>query len=134
MYRVTAAGTSGNAMVEYVTADGRVSSANIPDTVTINGITYKVTSIAANAFAGNRSLKKVKIGKNIARIGARAFFGCRNLKSITIRTTKLSAKKIGAKAFSNTHKKAKVKVPGKALKSYRKILKKKGLSAKAKIG
>lgn len=41
----------------------------IPDQVTINGYTYKVTSIADNAFKNNKNITTVIIGKNIKRIG-----------------------------------------------------------------
>lgn len=45
----------------------------IPDQVTINGYTYKVTSIADNAFKNNKNITTVIIGKNIKRIGKKLF-------------------------------------------------------------
>ena len=122
--------------VEYLTAPNK-KTVTVPDTIVINGVRHKVTSIGNNAFKNNKKLKSVVIGKNITKIGKKAFFGCQNLKKITIKTTKLKAKTVGAKAFtkagSKNYGKLTVKVPKKSLKSYRKILKKKGLSGRAKI-
>ena len=109
----------------------------IPDQVTINGYTYKVTSIADNAFKNNKNITTVIIGKNIKRIGKKAFNGCKSLRNITIKTKLLKKNTVGSKAFtkagSKNYKKLKVKVPKKKLKLYKKILRKKGLSKKAKM-
>lgn len=37
----------------------------ILDTVTIDGITYKVTAVEANAFKNNKNITKVIIGNNV---------------------------------------------------------------------
>ena len=66
-------------------------------------------------------------------IGKQAFNGCKKLKSITVKTTKLKAGKVGSKAFAGIHKKASVKVPKKKLGEYKKFLRKKGLPKTAKI-
>ena len=59
-------------------------SYTIPETVTHDGVEYKVTEIAANAFQNNTALTEVTIPASIISIGAGAFAGCTNLKSITI--------------------------------------------------
>ena len=41
----------------------------VPDSIKINGATYKVTSIAKSAFKNNKKLKTVTIGKNVSKIG-----------------------------------------------------------------
>ena len=56
-----------------------------------------------------------------------------NLKKVTIQTTKLKAKTVGAKAFAKIHKKAVVKVPKAKKKAYKKWLKKRGIGGKQKI-
>lgn len=133
-YTVSVAGTSGTATVQYVEpVNKKASSVIVPDTVVVNGVTCKVTSISPNAFKNNKKIKKVKIGKNIEKIGANTFNGCKNLKTIVIKTTKLTAKKIGAKAFAKIGKNATIKVPKKALKKYKKILEKKGIDSSVKI-
>ena len=105
----------------------------IPKTVKVDGVNYKVTAIAEKAFAGNKKLKTVVIGADIEKIGAKAFYKCVNLKKVTIQTTKLTAKTVGAKAFAKIHKKAVVKVPKAKKKAYKKWLKKRGIGGKQKI-
>ncbi len=105
----------------------------IPKTVKVDGVNYKVTAIAEKAFAGNKKLKTVVIGADIEKIGAKAFYKCVNLKKVTIQTTKLKAKSVGAKAFAKIHKKAVVKVPKEKKKAYKKWLKKRGIGGKQKI-
>ena len=105
----------------------------IPKTVKVDGVNYKVTAIAEKAFAGNKKLKTVVIGADIEKIGAKAFYKCVNLKKVTIQTTKLKAKSVGAKAFAKIHKKAVVKVPKAKKKAYKKWLKKRGIGGKQKI-
>ena len=56
----------------------------VPDTVTIDGITYKVTAIEANAFKNNKNITKVIIGKNVTVIGKNAFSGCTKLKTVKL--------------------------------------------------
>lgn len=105
----------------------------IPKTVKVDGVNYKVTAIAEKAFAGNKKLKTVVIGADIEKIGEKAFYKCVNLKKVTIQTTKLKAKTVGAKAFAKIHKKAVVKVPKAKKKAYKKWLKKRGIGGKQKI-
>lgn len=110
-----------------------IKTAVIPDTVKIDGISYKVTSIAANAFAGNTSLKKVTIGKNVTSIGSKAFYKCKNLRTIVVKTDKLTLKTVGKNAFSEGNTKPKVQTNKSVRKSYSKIFVKRGMSAKAKF-
>ena len=128
-YRITADDT-----VEYQKADAKAKgTVVIPATVTLQGTTYKVTSIAAKAFYNNKKLKKIVIGKNVVQIGKKAFYGCSNLKNIVIKTKKLTAKTVGKKAFYKIHKKAVVKVPKKCKKQYKIWLKKTGITGQRKI-
>ena len=132
-YRVTEAGKTNGSVEFLAPKNKKLTQITIPDTVKIGGISYKVTSIAKNAFKGCKSLKKVVIGKNITKIGSKAFYACKNLKTITIKTTKLKSSKVGKKAFTGTSKKAQVTVPKKSYKAYKKFLYKKGIYKKAKI-
>jgi hypothetical protein len=134
IYTVASADASGAATVTYAApVDKNKTSVTIPSTVTINGVTYKVTAIAKNAFKNNKKLKKAVIGSNIAKIGANAFYGCKNLKQITIKTTQLTTKNVGSKAFKGISSTATIKVPKSVLKSYQKLLRKKGVGSKVKI-
>ena len=93
----------------------------------------KVTTIDKNAFNKCTALKKVTIPASVKTIGANAFNGCKNLKSITIKTTKLTKKTLGNKAFSGIHAKATIKVPSKKLAEYKKLLVSKGVKKTATI-
>ena len=131
------------------------SSVTIPKTVAIAGKNYKVTKIEDNAFQKSQA-KKVKIGENVKTIGAKAFYnckkltsvtipskvskigkqafsGCKNLRKIEIKTTKLTMKNVGAKAFKGIHAKAKIKVPKKKKTAYKKLLQSKGAGKKVKF-
>lgn len=83
----------------------------IPDTLTINGVQYKVTTIAANAFKGNTKIKTIKLGKYIKQIESNAFSNCKNLTKVTISD---SVTKIGKKAFYNCKKLTTVSLSGKS--------------------
>ncbi|HAH17545.1 leucine-rich repeat protein [uncultured Eubacterium sp.] len=95
----------------------------IADKVTIDGITYNVTSIGKNAFKGNKKATQVTIGKNVTKIGAGAFADAKKLKKVIIKSTKIT--KIGKKAFARKKgKKLTFKVNKKNKKAYKKLLKK----------
>ena len=105
----------------------------VPDSIKINGVTYKVTSIAKSAFKNNKKLKTVTIGKNVSKIGANVFSGCKKLKTITIKSTKLKAKTLSKSTFKGITKATTVKVPKKKLSAYKKLFKSRGLSSKIKV-
>lgn len=152
--------TAGSAVAYAKNLNTKVASVTVPSTVKIGNILYKVTSIANNAFKNNKKLKKVSIGSNVTsigndafrncttlkkvvipakvkQIGKKAFYNCKKLQFLTIKAKKLTAKTVGAKAFtgagSSNYAKLKVKVPKKKYAAYVKMLKKKGLSARAKV-
>jgi hypothetical protein len=147
---------NGNQTVEYTANKTATGSVKIPATVEKNGVTYKVTTVAASAFKNNKKitsvnlgsnitsvgkdafsgctkLKSVTIGKNITTIGKNAFKGCKKLKTITINSTKLKKSKVGSNAFKSISSKATIKVPKSKYKEYKKWFKSKGLSSKVKI-
>ena len=70
---------------------------------------------------------------SLKKIGKQAFYGCKNLKTIVINTTKLSAGRVGSKAFAGTYSKATIKVPKIKYAAYVKLLKEWGVGAKANI-
>lgn len=129
---------TGASTVAYAgPASKAATSAAVPATVKVSGRTYKVTSVSAKAFAGNKKLKSVKIGANVTAIpagafkgctalasvsfganvrtiGKQAFCGCKALKSVTLGARVVS---IGAGAFQNCGKLAKVTVRSASLKT-----------------
>ncbi len=129
-YKVTKSAVQ-NGTVEFAKVNKSTSNITIPNTVTVDGVVYKVTSVSKNAFKNNKKIKKVTIGKNITKINANAFYGCKNLKTITIKSTNL--KSVGKNALKGINPKAKIKVPKSKLKSYKKMFSKKGQKGTVKI-
>ena len=125
-YKVISADKKQLAVAYTKAIKKNASSVIVPDKIKVNGVTYQVKSIAPKAFANNKKLKKITIGKNVASIGKQAFSGCKKLKKITIKSAKLKSSSIGKNAFKGTAKKLTFKVPKKKYKAYKKFLKKKG--------
>ena len=159
-YNVYTVNKSGSTVTLKKPRSRNITAAKIPSTVKANGKTYKVTAIASNAFKNCRKLKQatisgnitsigssafqgcstlrtVKIGSKVTSIGAKSFYDCKALTSVTIQTKKLSSSKVGKSAFTkagrSNYKKLKVRVPKSKLSAYKRLLKSKGLSAKAKV-
>lgn len=155
-YKVTSANGKTPAVQYIAPKSGVKGTVTVPLEVTIDGVTYKVTSIAGNAFKGTKKIKKIvigsnitsigknafagctsltsiTIGKNVKKIGKNAFTGCKKLKSITIKTKKLTTKTVKKGAFNGISKKVVVKVPKSKYKTYKKLLPAKGLKKAAKI-
>ena len=130
LYKVTALSAKENT-VEFTAMQKSKTKVTIPSLVKIDGIIYKVTSIAKNAFKNNKNLKKITIGGNITKINANAFSGCANLKIIKVKSKKL--KSVGKNAFKGISAKAEIKVPSDCLEKYKKRLTKKGQRSSVKI-
>ena len=91
----------------------------------------EIVKIGHKAFANCISLGKITIPGSVRSIGKQAFCNCKKLRSITIKTSTLSGKTVGSKAFAGIYKKPTVKVPAKQMKAYKKLLKARGMSSKA---
>ena len=63
---------------------GNDTSVTIPNTIELNGKTYKVTTIGNSAFISCTSLTSISIPSSVATIKGYAFRDCTSLKSITI--------------------------------------------------
>ena len=83
----------------------KIKKITVPNYVKYKGIHYRVTGIGKNAFAG-----------------------CLKVKTVKIQSMYLKKKNIGKNAFRGISRKASVYVPAGKMKSYRKWLKKAGLS------
>lgn len=118
-YTVLKAGLS----VRFSKANPKAKTVTIPNTITVNGISYKVAEVGANAFKNNKKVKKVTIGANVVKIANKAFNKCPSLRNVIIKTTLLTKKTASKKCFSKVHKKMIIKSPKKVKKSYAKIFK-----------
>ena len=77
-----------------------LTTATIPENVTINGTTYSVTSIGNYAFTYCESLTSVTIGNSVTSIGYEAFAWCDALTSVNIPNSVTS---IGVSAFKGCY-------------------------------
>ena len=102
----------------------------IPATIKIKNQTFKVTAIADKAFQGSTKATSITIGKNITKIGKQAFSGDKAVKKITILSK--NVKSIGAKAFANIPKSAKLIVPAGKKSAYKKLAKSAGFKGSVK--
>ena len=92
-----------------------------------------MTTIGASAFSGCKALTKITLYAKMKKIGAKAFYKCSKLNTITVKTSKLTSRTLGANAFKGIYAKATIKVPKTKLKAYTTLLKKRGVGKKAKI-
>lgn len=118
-YTVLKAGLS----VRFSKANPKAKTVTIPNTIKVDGISYKVVEVGANAFKNNKKVKKVTIGANVVKIANKAFNKCPSLRNVIIKTTLLTKKTASKKCFNKVHKKMVIKVPKKVKKSYVKIFK-----------
>lgn len=140
-YRVTA----NQVVTCYGTTNSRVTKISIPSTVRYNGVTYRVTSIWANAFKNKSRLTTVSIGHNVSVIGKNAFYKCKKLKKVTIGTgltqinpgafrgvkkgctitiKSLKLKKVSSRIDQSVSRMT-VRVPKRKYSAYKKLLRKK---------
>lgn len=75
-----------------------LTHADIPNSVSYDGITFYVTSIGNSAFRGCSDLTSITILNSVSNIGSFAFDGCSSLTSVSIT---INITKIGLGAFSN---------------------------------
>ena len=143
-YRVTA----NQVVTCYGTTNSRVTKISIPSTVRYNGVTYRVTSIWANAFKNKSRLTTVSIGHNVSVIGKNAFYKCKKLKKVTIGTgltqinpgafrgvkkgctitiKSLKLKKVSSRIDQSVSRMT-VRVPKRKYTAYKKLLRKKSKS------
>ena len=143
-YRVSA----NQVVTCYGTTNSRITKISIPSTIRYNGVTYRVTSIWANAFKKKSRLTTVSIGHNVSVIGKNAFYKCKKLKKVTIGTgltqinpgafrgvkkgctitiKSLKLKKVSSRIDQSVSRMT-VRVPKRKYTAYKKLLRKKSKS------
>lgn len=111
-------------------------SVSVPDSVMIDGKSYRVVGIGGKAFTAKK-IRKVTVGRNVMLIMKNAFAGSR-AKTIVIKTDLLRKSKIKGCLKSSKIKTVSVKVGSKKknralLKRYKKIFTKKNAGRKVKL-
>lgn len=86
-YKITNADLKGKGTVGLIgttvaKSNGKFKTLTISDTVTIDGVKFKVTAIGSKAFKDYKSIVKVAGGANVVSVGTYAFSGCTSLKTI----------------------------------------------------
>ncbi len=130
-YKITKSAATGGTVSFVKPGKKTMKTVTVPNEAVYEGIKFRVTDIAKNAFKNNKKLTKVTVGTNVTAIGASAFMGAGRLKTIIIKGKTL--KKVGKNALKGVNAKCKIKVPKKQLKSYEKKFKKKGQRSTVKV-
>lgn len=130
-YRVTSANVQSPKVSYVANSNTGARTVSVPNTVTINGVQYKVTAIEDNAFSANENLTTLTIGTNVTSIGTKAFYKCKKLTTVKIKTKKLST--IGTKAFYGIKNNATFSAYRSKLKSYQKKLKASGINTTIRL-
>ena len=130
-YKVLSATAKSKKVAFAGVSDKNVKKVIIPKTVKLDGITYQVTEISANALKGKKKLKTVSVGENVTKIGKNAFAGCSRLVNIVVKGKKL--KSAGKNSLQGISAKAVIYVPSSKLKKYKGLLQNKGQKKSVKI-
>lgn len=85
------------------------SSVKIPDTVAIDGYTFKVNAIAAKAFFNKKKLKTITLGDNVTSIGKNAIKGIHKKAVIKVTSERYKAVKKMLKSSTGYKKTMKIK-------------------------
>lgn len=110
VYTVTKSSTAGGKVSYLKPLSRNVKKAFVPASVKINGISYKVTAISADAFKNHKKLKSVSIGNSVLSIGRNAFYGCSGLKNVSMGK---NVKTIGDRAFYHCTAMTRIVIPEK---------------------
>lgn len=84
-YKITKSDLKKGTVTYVAPINKKVTKVTVPNTVVIDGVTYKVTAIEKNAFKKNENIKSVTIGVNVKKVGADAFTGCTKLKTVSVK-------------------------------------------------
>ncbi len=125
--------SSGTATLNAVKKTTK-KSVTVAATVKVDGVSYKVTVVAANAFKNAKKATKITLPNTIKKINKNAFKGTK-LKTLVLKGKSAITVKKGAFKGLNTKKitiKVNKKISKKNLKKLKKNLKKAGFKGKIK--
>lgn len=83
-YEVTAFDNKKRTVEYKKPVKGNTKAVTVPAVISIDGVSYKVTSIAKNAFKNNKNIVRLTVGDSVTTIGANAFSGCSKLKTVKL--------------------------------------------------
>lgn len=78
-----------------------ITSADVPDFITVNEVNYNVTAVLDSSFYNKTKLTSVTLGRNVRELESRSFYGCTALVSFVMDSALTT---IGDKAFYNCSK------------------------------
>ena len=110
------------------------AKATVPATLTVKGVTYKVTSLGAKSLSNWKKVKTIVLSENVDTIHKATFQNCKKLRTIVVKNTKPI--NFYAKAFKGVNtKKITIKFSKKmSKKDYQKSVKRlKKIGFKGKI-
>ncbi len=112
--------------------NGSKTTITVPDTVEANGSEFNVETVAANAFKGDTTVKKLVLSDSVTEVGKNAFKGNKKLKTIVINSP---LDTVGTNAFKDIYASAVIKIDASA-SAYKKTvtrIKKAGVGKKVKF-
>lgn len=118
--KATSASKDKNSKVKYDSI-----AVKIPASVSIDGVSYKITTIAAKALSANKNITSVEIGSNVKSIKEKAFYNCSRLSKVKLKTKKVIA--MGSGAFKGVKATAKFYTFNSKLSKYKSMLKDAGV-------
>lgn len=101
----------------------------IPASISVDGVTYKVTQVAAKTLNSNKNITSVEVGSNVKEIKGKAFYKCSRLSKIRLKTKKIIS--MGSGAFKGVGTKAKFYTFNSKISKYKSLLKKAGVKKPA---
>ncbi|MCR4690911.1 MAG: InlB B-repeat-containing protein [Lachnospiraceae bacterium] len=111
---------------------GKKKTVKIPDTITVGGVTYSVTTFDKNALSSEKKATSIVLGSNITSVSSKALKNCKKLKKIKIKNKK-EVIRLTKKSFQGIKGKITLLVPGKFVKDYKALIKKLKLTKKVKV-
>ena len=105
-------GDSTNTAIDDETA----KKVTIPQTVSNEEVSYSVTSIAANAFAGCTEISQVVLPASLTAIGSQAFSGCSSLTKVIARMEEPF--KLDASSFTGVSANCGLHIPDGTMEAY----------------